>query len=287
MEIKTVVIIGSGTMGSSIAQWFSQVGVKTYLCDQSLEIAESAVGKIEKSWEKLLSKKKFSKDEMTSFKNNLKITKLEDSPKETDLVIEAIVEDKLIKRNLFNQLHKIFSDKTILASNTSSLSISNMCIDLPIERKKRCMGVHFFNPATIMKLVEVIEASETDSSILESLTSWFNKNKKVAVSCKEGPGFIVNRLNRNFYGEPMRIIQNLNEEKIKDVDSALKKCGGFPMGSFELMDLIGIDVNLSVSKSVWEQSFQNDRFKPHLIQQQKVDAGHFGKKTKRGFYPYE
>jgi 3-hydroxybutyryl-CoA dehydrogenase len=156
-----------------------------------------------------------------------------------------------------------------------------------VERKSRFIGLHFFNPATIMKLVELIKGEQTDSQLCEELYSWFDAKGKKPALCKDSPGFIVNRVARNFYGEPLRIVEEDNEEKMKEVDHILKEVGGFKMGPFELMDLIGIDINYSVTCSVWEAYGKEPRFTPHHLQKKMVNENRLGRKTKHGFYKYD
>src|SRR5690606_33850030 len=151
-------------------------------------------------------------------------------------------------------------------------------------RKARFLGLHFFNPAPIMKLVEVIKGEQSDATLCQDLYRWFDEKGKKPALCKDSPGFIVNRVARNFYGEPLRIVEEDDQEKMKDVDRVLKEVGGFRMGPFELMDLIGIDVNYSVTCSVWNAYQQEPRFAPHALQKKMVDEGRLGRKSKRGFY---
>lgn len=286
-EIKNVLVVGAGTMGSGIAMWLAQQGVETTLTDNGKSVLEAAIERLHSSWDKLHSKGKFSKEEVGQFKKLLKTCDKDSPPPATDLVIEAIFEDLEIKRNLFAELDKKLDPKCIFASNTSSFSMASLSRSLSPERKKNFLGIHFFNPAPLMKLVELIESPWTDSNLLKGFKSWFeSKGKKVAL-CKDSPGFIVNRVARNFYGETLRILNSENEENAKKVDTIMREVGGFRMGPFELMDLIGIDINYNVTQSVWEAYFREPRFAPHQLQKQMVDSGRFGRKTKQGFYQYE
>lgn len=285
--LKTVAVIGAGTMGAGIAQWFCQQGVKSQLADISEQTLTDAHKKIEASWDKLQEKGKFSPQQVDEFKSLLSTCQTQQIAPDCDLVIEAIVEDLAIKRKLFAQLDQQCGEHTILATNTSSLPIASIAAELPSARQKKLIGLHFFNPAPIMKLVEIILGPYSDEKMGRELYQWFHQCQKKPALCSDAPGFIVNRVARNFYGESLRLTQTQNEKEFKEIDETLKSCGGFRMGPFELMDLIGIDVNYHVTQSVWQSFYNEPRFAPHLLQRQMVESGRHGKKTKRGFYSYE
>lgn len=285
--ITKVIVLGAGTMGKGIAQWFCQSGVSVQLTDVNHNALIESYKSIVASWDQLEKKGKFTKNEIEDFKKRLNHAGKAELDKHTDLVIEAIVEDLQIKTNVFKEYDQYFSPNTIFASNTSSIPIASLCKDLSPLRKKRFLGLHFFNPATIMKLVEVIETPWVENSVTQNLCDFFQTNKKETAICQDRPGFIVNRIARNFYGEALRIAKVDDESRYKEVDEALKIVGGFKMGPFELMDLIGVDVNFQVSQSVWNSFFQEPRFTPHPLQKQMVDSGRHGIKTKQGFYKYE
>ena len=287
MDIKNVIVIGTGTMGQGIAQWFLQQNVAVEMVDNNFEFALKSKEKIVEQLNTLVSKGKITAQNLEDFLPRLKVSKFTEVNKEADLVIEAIYEDAEAKRDLFKKLDEMMNQQTIIASNTSSFPITELGKELQEDRKKRFLGLHFFNPATIMKLVEVINGLETDRVISHSLLTWFNEKGKVACLCGDAPGFIVNRVARNFYGEALRSVENYDLERIKEVDLVMREVGGFKMGPFELMDLIGIDVNLSVTESVYKAFFDEPRFKPHRLQKEMVDAKRFGRKTKKGFYIYE
>ncbi len=287
MDIKNVVVIGTGTMGQGIAQWFLQQKVAVEMVDSNYEFALKSHAKIFESLDGLLAKGKLQASEVANFKQNIHVKRLEEINPDADLVIEAIIEDKDIKKDLFKKLDELCSERTIIASNTSSFPITEMAKDLSDKRKKKFLGLHFFNPATIMKLVEVINGLETDKEMSHKLFTWFNQKGKVACECNDAPGFIVNRVARNFYGESLRAVETYDLDKIKEVDQVIREVGGFKMGPFELMDLIGIDVNLSVTESVYRAFFDEPRFKPHRLQKEMVDAKRLGRKSKKGFYLYE
>jgi 3-hydroxybutyryl-CoA dehydrogenase len=287
MNLQRIVVIGAGTMGSGIAQWFTQQLCHVELIDNSEAQLQKALKDIHLSWDKLVQKGKLSEEEAQILKELLKIKQLDDASKNTDLVIEAIIEDLGIKKDLFKKLDEMFEAHTILASNTSSFPIELMAEAVSTARKPLFLGLHFFNPATIMKLVEVIKGKDSSEKLCRELYQWFDAKDKKPAFCKDSPGFIVNRVARNFYGEPLRIVDQDDETKMKEVDHILKEVGGFKMGPFELMDLIGIDINYSVTCSVWEAYQLEPRFAPHKLQKQMVDEKRYGRKTKRGFYTYD
>ncbi|MBY0517342.1 MAG: hypothetical protein K2P81_10560 [Bacteriovoracaceae bacterium] len=287
MEIKSVVVIGAGTMGSGIAQWFAQQNVLTYLCDNNPNQTETALKKIHESWSILCKKSKISTDQVDQYSQNIKTCTLDSIPHESDLIIEAIIENLEIKKNLFKSLDQKVSSHSIFASNTSSFPIGKIGDELSDGRKKKFVGLHFFNPATLMKLVEIVQSKDSSLQICQQLYQWFDSHGKKPALCSDSPGFIVNRVARSFYGEPLRIAGRYDEEKIKEIDQILKTVGDFKMGPFELMDLIGVEVNYSVTCSVWESYNKSPRFSPHSLQKELVDRGYFGRKTKKGFYQYE
>jgi 3-hydroxybutyryl-CoA dehydrogenase len=287
MNLNRIVVIGAGTMGSGIAQWFAQQMCSVELVDSSSEQLKKAQVSIYSSWDKLVEKEKLSGPQVSQMKQLLEVKSLDQVSQNADLVIEAIIENLNVKKELFQKLDEYFSLKTIIASNTSSFPISLLAEGVAPSRRDKFLGLHFFNPATIMPLVEVIKGQETDEKLCRELYEWFESKGKKPAFCKDSPGFIVNRVARNFYGEPLRIVETEDEARMKEVDRILKDVGGFKMGPFELMDLIGIDVNYSVTCSVWEAYQEEPRFAPHALQKQMVDEKRFGRKSKRGFYKYD
>jgi 3-hydroxybutyryl-CoA dehydrogenase len=287
MDIKNVIVIGTGTMGQGIAQWFLQQNVAVEMVDNNFDFAVQSKNKIVEQLNTLFVKGKLTQQNLDDFLPRLHVKSLEHVNQQADLVIEAIYEDAQAKKDLFRKLDELMNKQTIIASNTSSFPITELSKDLHEDRKKRFLGLHFFNPATIMKLVEVINGLETDRTISHTLLTWFNEKGKVACLCNDAPGFIVNRVARNFYGESLRAVENYDLDRIKEVDQVMREVGGFKMGPFELMDLIGIDVNLSVTESVYRAFFDEPRFKPHRLQKEMVDAKRLGRKSKKGFYIYE
>lgn len=285
--LNKVSVLGAGTMGAGIAQWFAQTGCHVQLFDVQTEQAEMAINRIHQSWDKLAQKGKFSTEQVNSFKQALtQAQTMEEFHKDSDLAIEAIIENLKIKIDVFQKLDTHFNKETIFATNTSSLPIDSMAKEFDTDRKSRFIGLHFFNPAPIMKLVEIIRSHWTSDELASNLQQWFSAQGKKPALCSDGPGFIVNRLARSFYVEPQRIIRTESAQAVKEADEILKEVGGFRMGAFELMDLIGVDVNLEVAKSVWRAFGYEPRFKPHQIQEKLVISGRWGKKTKGGFYDY-
>ncbi len=288
INLNRVAILGAGTMGRGIAQWFAQAGAEVELGDALPAAATQAQQQIHQSWDKLQAKGKFSQDQVLQFKSSLRIVDLlNEIPnyrQDCDLLIEAIVENPKIKNEVFQKLDAHFKEKTLFASNTSSIPINSMGKKLSPSRRERFLGLHFFNPAPIMKLVEIIQGHWTSSELTHQLHKWFEKKGKKPALCTDGPGFIVNRIARNFYGESLRLVNHYDQNLIQETDETLRQVGGFPMGPFELMDLIGIDINYSVTQSVWEAFYYDPRFAPHPLQRQMVESGRLGRKTKGGFY---
>lgn len=278
-----VSIIGAGTMGSGIAQVAATAGEKVLIYDTREEALNEAEKNLDKILTRLVEKDRISAAEKERIQSNIDYVDTLRKIKKSDLVIEAIVEDLEVKQQVFSTVEKFVSDSCILASNTSSLSIASIASAL--ENPERCIGIHFFNPAPLMKLVEVIPAVQTSEAVLEkSIALVKNWNKTVAVA-KDTPGFIVNRVARPFYGEALRIY----EEGIAgfgEIDAAMKEICGFRMGPFELMDFIGNDVNYTVTETVFEAFYFDPRYKPSFTQKRYAEAGYLGRKTKRGYYDY-
>ncbi|MFN4945544.1 MAG: 3-hydroxyacyl-CoA dehydrogenase NAD-binding domain-containing protein [Chryseotalea sp.] len=279
--IQHILVCGAGTMGLGIAQTCAQSGYNVYLYDANADIAKQGILQIEKQLLKLKEKGKFSEEEVLSIMQNLQsINKLENL--EVDIVIEAIIEDVAIKRNLFATLEDLLPEDSILTSNTSSIPITQIAKQL--KHPSRVAGLHFFNPATLMKLVEVIEGAATHKGVIEKLVAFTKTLDKVPVLAKDSPGFIVNRVARHFYVEALKLLEE-GVATHNQIDTILK-ANGFRLGPFELMDLIGNDINFAVTKSLFDGFHHEPRFRPSRIQQQKVLAGHLGKKTGKGFYDY-
>ncbi|WP_410006133.1 3-hydroxyacyl-CoA dehydrogenase NAD-binding domain-containing protein [Aequorivita nionensis] len=281
--IKNVGIIGSGTMGAGIAQVAATAGCSVKLYDTKTEALEKAKADLEKIMDRLVEKGKIDSPEKERIQNNIKYVSTLKELKNSDLTIEAIIENLDIKKNVFSTLEKFVSDDCIIASNTSSLSIASIASSL--QKPERCIGIHFFNPAPLMKLVEVIPAIQTSEETLktsvENIKEW---GKTVAVA-KDTPGFIVNRVARPFYGEALRIYEE-GIASFAEIDSAMKEIGGFRMGPFELMDFIGNDVNYIVTETVFEAFYYDPRYKPSFTQKRFSEAGYWGRKSGKGYYDY-
>lgn len=281
-EIKLIVVCGAGTMGSGIAQVAAQNGFKTILFDVNEAVLQKAQHQLQHTINSLVAKQKMTEAAKELFWSNLSFTQnIQDC--KADVVIEAIVEKLEAKVSLLQQISAINTDDCILATNTSSISVTAIANE--INFPERVAGLHFFNPAPIMKLVEIIKAKQTNEATINSL-SWLCKQlQKTAVLCTDSPGFIVNRVARHYYLQAMQQVLQ-GHATVQDVD-ALMEAAGFKMGPFKLMDLIGLDVNYSVSQIVYNDLGKPKRLQPSELQRQKVEAGELGKKTGKGFYSYE
>lgn len=277
-------VIGAGSMGAGIAQVAATAGCKVTLFDQQKSAAISALDKLSSILDRLVEKERISNDKRNDILSLITIVDDLNQFHSADLVIEAIVEDIDIKKKLFFDLESIVTEDCILATNTSSLSVTDLASSC--EKSSRFIGIHFFNPAPLMPLVEVIPALQTDSSLVEHTLDLLNSWKKIPVVAKDTPGFIVNRIARPFYGEALRIYEE-GMADFKSIDEAIKSIGGFKMGPFELMDFIGNDVNYAVTASVFKAFYYDPRYKPSFTQKQHAEAGWLGRKTGRGYYNYE
>ncbi|WEK69326.1 MAG: 3-hydroxyacyl-CoA dehydrogenase NAD-binding domain-containing protein [Candidatus Chryseobacterium colombiense] len=276
-------IIGAGTMGIGIAQVAATNGCKVWVYDANAKQVETATVGLEKTLTKLVDKQKISGEKMTEILANISIaTELKDF-KDCELIIEAIIENKEIKTKVFTELEKHVSESCVIGSNTSSISITSLGAEL--QKPERFIGIHFFNPAPLMPLVEVIPSLLTEKSLAEKIYNLMKDWGKTPVIAKDIPGFIVNRIARPYYGEGLRIVEE-NIATVEQVDEAMKTIGNFKMGPFELMDLIGVDVNFSVTKTVYNEYFYDPKYKPSLLQQRMSEAKFHGRKTGKGFYDY-
>lgn len=279
-NIKTVGVAGAGTMGQGIAQVCALSGFDVLIFDVDADAAKKGVTSIDASLQKSFDKGKLSDEAKANALSRIKVCENLDRLK-ADLVIEAVVERLDVKRELFRVI-ETNNAGSILATNTSSIPVTQIATGL--RERGRFAGLHFFNPATVMKLVEVIQGVETTSETIEILTAFAAKLGKTAVVAKDSPGFIVNRVARHYYVEALKMLEENNSE-VTTIDK-LMRASGFKMGPFELMDLIGMDVNFSVTSSMFHAFHHDPKFRPSRIQQQKVDAGHFGVKSGKGFYNY-
>lgn len=276
-------IIGSGSMGSGIAQVAATAGHEVYLCDNNPIALQRAGDKLQKILNRLEEKGRLGRQSAQEIYQRIQLVDSVYAYKDAGLIIEAIVEDLAIKKGVFEQVEEIIPKDCILATNTSSLSVTS--IASACKDSGRVLGIHFFNPAPLMKLVEIIPAVQTSSDTIEKATELIKTWGKLTVKTKDTPGFIVNRVARPFYSEALRML----EEGIADVptiDWAMTEIGGFRMGPFTLMDYIGNDVNYTVTETVFKAFFFDPRYKPSFTQKRMAEAGYLGRKSGRGFYDY-
>ena len=284
LTFKKTIVVGAGAMGIGIAQVLSQAGATVFLYDIDLAGVKKALEKLEKVMERLVVKGRLERPESREILKRITPIEALEKAEGAQVVIEAISENIELKRDLFQRLEDLLPADTIFATNTSSLSIASLAKGL--NHPERLIGIHFFNPAALMPLVEIIPSMATGPEIVSDCKSWLTQMGKSPVVAKDSPGFIVNRVARAFYGEAM----NIYEEGIASpdtIDWAMTSLGKFKMGPFLLMDFIGQDINYSVSESVWTQFYFEPRFRPNISQKRLVDQGWLGRKTGRGFYSYE
>ena len=277
-------IIGSGTMGSGIAQVAATAGCTVKLYDTNQGALDKAKAALEKILNRLVEKERIDAEEKNRIQSNISYVDSLKALSDSNLTIEAIIENLEIKKKVFSELESFVPDDCIIASNTSSLSIASIAASL--QKPERCVGIHFFNPAPLMKLVEVVPAIQTSYETLEKSIDTISSWKKIVAVAKDTPGFIVNRVARPFYGEALRIY----EEGIADfetIDWCLKTMGGFKMGPFELMDFIGNDVNYTVTETVFKAFYFDPRYKPAFTQKRFAEAGYLGRKSGIGYYEYD
>ena len=277
-------ILGSGTMGISIAHFTSLKNNPTIVYDSSKDALKNGEKNLNSLINKLTDKGKYSEKEKNAIKKNLKFTNDINDLKKSELIIEAIIEDLNIKNEIFSKVEKLVSKECIISSNTSSLSITALASSL--KENHRFIGLHFFNPANLMPLVEVIPAIQTSEKTLKKSKDFLENIGKVVVTVKDTPGFIVNRVARPFYGEAIRIYEE-GIANFETIDWAMKEIGGFKMGPFELMDFIGNDINYTVTETVFREFYYDPRYKPSFTQKRLMEAGYFGRKSGKGFYNYK
>ena len=281
INVSTICIIGAGTMGSGIAQTAAQSGFYTLLFDINNAILEKAKLSIQKNLQHLFDKQKITVEEKENIYRRIKFIN-DTNDCIADIFIEAIVEKLEAKVAIFNQLAEVNHSEVVFATNTSSLSVSD--IQANVIHPQRVVGMHFFNPAPVMKLVEVVKGNQTSNNAVQTIYELCKQLNKTPVVCKDAPGFIVNRVARHYYLEAMKLVEQ-GIASFETVDEIMEATG-FKMGPFKLMDLIGMDVNLAVSQSIYTAFNKAQRFKPSPLQIEKVAKGELGKKTGKGFYFY-
>ena len=281
LSIKTIGVVGAGTMGRGIAQVCAQAGFRTILFDINGTALAKAQTTITQNLDLSLQKGKLTETQAQASLANLKFTP-DTLDLMVDLVIEAVVEKLDVKQGIFKELISINNPACILATNTSSISITQIAAGL--ENPERVIGMHFFNPAPLMPLVEIVAGAATSAQTVQVVTDLVRQLNKTPVQLQDSPGFIVNRVARHYYLESLKLL----EEQVTDhqtIDKLLEATG-FKMGPFRLMDLIGNDVNFAVTSSLFKAFHYESRFRPNRIQEQKVNAGHLGRKSGKGFYDY-
>ena len=282
LEINNIGVLGAGTMGLGIAQSAAIAGYSVQIHDKIHGQSANAISIIAENLQKGVEKGKIAQSMMDEALTKISVIDNINELK-ADLVIEAIIEDFAAKEELFAELEHVISEEAIMCTNTSSISVTKLATC--IHNKKRFLGMHFFNPAHIMKLVEVVSVPETNEQTLNLAKNFIGSLDKIPVLAKDAPGFIVNRVARHFYVESLRLLEE-QVAPVEDIDK-LMEATGFRMGPFRLMDLIGVDTNFAVTSTIYNGFHQDAKFRPSRVQEQMVDAGYHGRKSGRGFYSYE
>lgn len=284
MTIQYIGVVGSGTMGSGIAQICAQNRFYVLIYDINETIVQNSFNEIKKRFDKMVKKGKMKKEELEQSMRRIETCTELSKMNQCDLVIEAVPEKLSLKKEIFRQLDEICFKKTILATNTSSFSVTDIASATNIP--ERVIGLHFFNPVPLMPLVEIVKGTRTNEKLVDVLQEFAVSLQKETVICEDTPGFIVNRVARPFYNEALKIVGE-RLASVEQIDRIMKKAGNFKMGPFELQDLIGIDVNFSTTESVYQGFFGEGRFRPHYLQQRMVQSGKIGRKVGEGYFRYE
>jgi 3-hydroxybutyryl-CoA dehydrogenase len=283
-KVETIGVLGAGTMGAGIAQVAAQAGFTTLLYDISQEFVDTGLGRIRGFLQGSRQRGKISAEQEKQILDRLRGTTQLEAFAESSLVIEAIPERLDLKRDVFKQLDSICPPGTLLATNTSSFSVTAIAANT--QRPERVLGLHFFNPPPLMALVEVVQGDRTAVDAIDKATQLMRQMGKTPARAKDTPGFIVNRIARPFYNEALRILGD-GGTIVENLDRIMRGAGNFRMGPFELMDLIGHDVNFAATESLYRSFFEDPRFRPSPIQHRMVMGGNLGRKTGRGFYVYD
>jgi 3-hydroxybutyryl-CoA dehydrogenase len=281
-EIEQIAVVGAGTMGATIGQLAAQAGRQVILYDISNDALTQAENRIHQNLDGAIERKKIQQADKDATLQRLSFT-TSFTEVQGQLILEAIAEDLSAKQALFEQLDRQNPGSTIFATNTSSIPITRIAAG--VEHPERVIGMHFCNPAHVMKLVEVISGNATSGEVAAAVFQLATEMGKEPVYAADSPGFIVNRIARHFYVESLKVL----EEQVSTVEGIdrLMEASGFRMGPFQLMDLIGVDTNFDVTRTMYEAFHYEPKFRPSLIQERKVDAGHHGRKAGKGFYGYE
>jgi 3-hydroxybutyryl-CoA dehydrogenase len=283
MIIRTIGVIGAGTMGGGIAEVVALAHLDVVLHDVSAAMLKEAMERIKEAFRSGVRKGKITTTEATEALSCIHPRRNFQDVRDADFIIEAAAESLPVKQEIFRKLDAIVAPDAVLATNTSSLSVT--AIAAATKTPESVVGMHFFNPPPVMRLVEVARGKQTSAEAIKTTCDLAVTLNKVPIVCRDSPGFIVNRIARPFYGEALRMLGE-GVAPVGEIDRIIRLEGGFKMGPFELMDLIGIDVNYAVTNSLYEQFKREPRFQPHPIQRKMVEAGTLGRKTRRGFYPY-
>lgn len=284
MEIKSISVMGAGVMGHGIAQVAAQAGISVTLSDIKEEFVQRGIKNIEQFMDQGIKRGKLAEEQKKETLARIKgVTDLTEAVEGVDLIIEAIVEDLEEKKRFYRELDKICPANVIFASNTSYLSITELAA--ATKRPDRFIGMHWFNPPQLMSLIEVVRTPSTSEETVSAIVDLSKKAGKTPMVCKDSPGFVVNRVLQPWYNEGMRLLEE-GTATAQDIDTAIKLGGGFRMGPLELRDLVGLDIGLKGTLAIYEQ-LRDDKFRPPQCLIKKVQAGHYGRKTKKGFYEYQ